>query len=62
MEGYLSVFNNAAFFLFLILGKSHKETAQIIDLCHFCFFIVTFKKFDLAKKCSEEKALNYLFY
>lgn len=49
MQGNLCVFDNAAFFVFLILGKSHKETKKtqkkkttIIDLCHLCFFILTF--------------------
>lgn len=45
MEGNLGVFNNAAFFVFLILGKSHKER-EIIDLCHLCRFRLTFKKSD----------------
>lgn len=35
---------------------------QIIGLCHVCFFRLTFKKFEWAKKCSKEKALNFLFY
>lgn len=28
MQGNLCVFDNAAFFVFLILGKSHKETKK----------------------------------